>query len=273
MRTRPGPVLICIGALLWCGASVAQPAPTPNAFQLYAAGSLKAPFGALLAESGAASGSTMRPVYGPSGLLRQKLEHGAAADLFASSDLTGPEQLAQGGRSKAILLFARNQICAIGRRTFGLTTANVVSRMLDPATRLATSTPGSDPSGDYSQDLFRRVDRIQPGAGATLRAKAMPLLGRTAEAPDGTGHDPVERIFAANKADVLLSYCSRTSSTARGALDLVSVPMPPALEVMSNFGMVLLTDNPAAARFALYVMSLPGQQTLAKFGFVPIAVP
>ncbi len=270
MRSSFRAVLISLAASFWCGAASAQ---SPAPFQLYAAGSLEAPFDAMLADSGAASGSTMRPVYGPSGLLRQRLLHGASADLFASSELTGPEQLAQRGRSQAVMLFARNRICAIGRRTLGLTTETVLSRMLDPATRLATSTPGADPSGDYSQDFFRRADRVQPGAGALLRAKAMPLLGQPSGSSSIGHRDPVERIFTDNQTDVLLSYCSRTSPAAGDGLDLVSVPLPPALEVTSSFGMVVLTGNPAAARFALYIMSLPGQETLARFGFIPVALP
>lgn len=273
MQTSLRPLVACIGALLWCGSVSAQPLAASRSFQLDAAGSLQAPFDVLLAESGAAPGSAALPVYGPSGLLRQRLQHGAVADLFASSDLTGPEQLAQDGRSRPVMLFARSDICAIGRKTLGLTTETVLSRMLDPTTRLATSTPGSDPSGDYSQDLFRRADRLQPGAGATLRAKARPLLGQTVEAPGTPRRDPIGAIFAANRADVVLSYCSRTGGATGTATDLVSVPLPPELEVVSNFGMVLLTDNPAAARFALYVMSLRGQETLARFGFSPVAVP
>jgi ABC-type molybdate transport system substrate-binding protein len=37
--------------------------------------------------------------------------------------------------------------------------------------------------------------------------------------------------------------------------------------------MVLLSDNPVAARFALFVMSEQGQRVLAQFGFAPVALP
>jgi len=39
-----------------------------------------------------------------------------------------------------------------------ITADNLVSRMLDPGLKLATSTPRADPSGDYAWEVFRRIE-------------------------------------------------------------------------------------------------------------------
>ena len=49
--------------------------------------------------------------------------------------------------------------------------------MLDPGLKLATSTPGADPGGDYVWAVFARADAVHPGAKATLEAKALKSVG------------------------------------------------------------------------------------------------
>jgi len=58
-----------------------------------------------------------------------------------------------------------------------LTPANMLDRLLDPAVRLATSTPGADPGGDYAFAVFARAEAIRAGARAALEAKAQQLYG------------------------------------------------------------------------------------------------
>ena len=54
---------------------------------------------------------------------------------------------------------------------------------------------------------------------------------------------------------------------------LITVALPPDLTVGPAYGMVVLTDNPLADRFALFVMSERGQAILARYGFTPVALP
>lgn len=61
------------------------------------------------------------------------------------------------------------------------------------------------------------------------------------------------------------------SAPMRAVPDIAAVPPPPELE--PEYGMTVLSGNPAAARFALFMMSVPGQAILARHGLVPIAMP
>jgi ABC-type molybdate transport system substrate-binding protein len=66
-------------------------------------------------------------------------------------------------------------LCALVAPGFAVETDTLLDRMLDPATKLGTSTPKADPSGDYAWQLFGKAERERPGAYAKLDAKALKL--------------------------------------------------------------------------------------------------
>ena len=263
---------VVLGAALLLPAmtpALAQTPEAPEPLRVYAAGSLTGSFNALLA----AFGTAARPTYGPSGLLRERLERGEPGDLFASADMGQPQRLADAGRGTPVVMFARNRMCALGRENLGLTPANLLDRLLDPAVKLATSTPVADPGGDYAWAVFARADRVRPGARATLEGKAQQLVGGPSMAPLVPGQGASEGVFLSGRADVMLGYCSGADTLRRTLPDLAAIPMPPELEVGPEYGMTVLSANPAAARFALFVMSGPGQAILVRHGLVAVALP
>ena len=145
--------------------------------QLFAAGSLTGAMTAMLAASGVPAERVAPPVFGPSGVLRQQIEQGAPADLLASADMQQPRLLAQARGDRPVVMFTRNAMCALAQPAVGLTASNMLDRMLDPKVRLATSTPGADPGGDYAWAVFARAEALHPGARAALEAKALKLVG------------------------------------------------------------------------------------------------
>ena len=203
-------------------------------------------------------------------MLRERLERGEAADLFASADMGQPRRLAAAGRGTPVVLFGRNRMCALGRAGLGLTPANLLDRLLDPAVKLATSTPLADPGGDYAWAVFARADQVRPGAKAVLEGKAQQLVGGPSMAPLVPGQGPSEGVFLSGRADVMLGYCSGAEGLRRTIPDLAAVPLPPELEVGPEYGLTVLSANPDAARFALFVLSEQGQAILARHGLVPV---
>ena len=263
------------GVLACTAPDAAQPTPlAPVApFRILAAGSLAGAFNALIAQFNPPASAAAVPVYGPSGVLRERIENGEAADLFASADMSQPRRLVADGHGTPVVMFARNRICALAPATLGLTPDTVLDRLLDPALRLATSTPGADPSGDYAWAVFDRAERIHPGAKAILEGKAQKLMGGPAMAPLVPGQGPVEGIFLSGRADVLLAYCSGVDQLNRTSPGITALALPTELSVGPAYGMTVLSANPEAARFALFVVSEPGQKVLAQFGLVPVGLP
>jgi molybdenum ABC transporter molybdate-binding protein len=243
-----------------------------DTLKVMSAGSLRAALMDLLHRFPLQSDTIDAPVFGPSGLLRQKIENGAAVDIFVSADMEQPRRLAAGHPERMVIHFARNSLCALTRPNLDLNQVNLLDRLLDPAVRLATSTPGSDPMGTYSWEVFARADALKPGAGATLEAKAKKLVGGGEKTPARVpGKGAVEGIFLADQADVMLIYCSAVPALQGEMPSLTSVKLPATLAVEPAYGMVIVDSKPVALRFAAFVMSEEGQATLRSHGFEPVA--
>ena len=245
---------------------------------IYAAGSLTGAFTDMIRafpshEGQAHEGQVAPPVFGPSGVLREKIQHGDAVDVFASADMDQPRTLSRERGGLPVIMFTRNRLCALGRTTPGLTADSLLDRLLDPAVRLATSTPGADPGGDYAWAVFARAEKVHPGAQTILQAKAQKLVGGPNTPPLVAGHGAVEGVFLANRADVMLGYCSSGQPVMRAIPGLSNVPLPASLTAGPAYGLIVLSDQPLAARFALFVLSEQGQAILRQHGFDPTGLP
>ena len=256
-------------AIAFAVCSLACVAHAADPVRVYAAGSLSGVMPDLIAASGLPDGAVAPPVFGPSGVLRQRLVAGEQTDLFASADLAQPEALAA-VKAALVVPFARNRMCVVAPGRLGLTADNLLDRMLSPETRLATSTPGADPGGDYARAVFKRADALRPGAEATLTGKSLLLLGGPGTMSPQPGHSPAATIFLGDHADVLLYYCSGAAAVAREVPALVALPIPDQLEVRPVYGLAVLTDRPDANRLALFILSERGQAIIAKSGLLPI---
>ncbi len=131
------------------------PAIASDPVLLHAAGSLR---GALTEVSQAFEKSAALKVqakFGASGLLKDEIAAGAKAEVFASANMEHPQALAKAGKSRPVVLFARNRLCALVRPGLAVTSDTLLARMLDPEVKLGTSTPKADPSGDYAVEAFR----------------------------------------------------------------------------------------------------------------------
>ena len=244
-------------------------ASAADPIRVYAAGSLSTVLKQLIAASGRPEGAVVAPVFGPAGALRQRLPSGEFADLFASTDLSQPRALA-GNTAIPIVPFARNRMCVLAKDSTGLTADTLLDRMLSPALRLATSTPGVDPGGDYALAVFDRAEVLHPGARATLVAKSLLLLGGPATMVPSPGHSTAALILLTGQTDAVLYYRGGAAAAAQEASGLVSIPLPDSLEVGPLYGLAVLSGRAEAAQLALFMVSERGQAILAQGGPLPL---
>lgn len=221
--------------------------------------------GDVLAAYRADGGKNFDAQYGPSGKLRKEIEGGRRVDVFASASVEHTEALAQKGLMGQSQVFAHNDLCVVAAPDAGLRADNLLDVLGRPSLRLATSTPVSDPMGDYTWQFFRNAEKKQPGLYALFDAKALKLSGTANLAPDSTL--PYISAFEQNKADAYVMYCTNAALTKNALPRLTIVRIPDDLNVRSAYGIAAGNGSMEGERLVQFVLSAPGQEILRKYGF------
>ncbi len=258
-------------ALLGLGAAVGNAASAQEPVRLYAAGSLRAALTDVANAFKAETGIAVAGTYGASGLLRERIEKGEPAEVFASANMDHPQMLARSGRLGSVALFTRNEMCALVNPTIEVTADTLLIRMLDVSVRLGTSTPKADPSGDYAWEVFRKADVVRPGSFARLEAKAMQLTGGPQSPPPPPGRNVYGMLVDQGQADIFLTYCTNAVLARAETPALRQLTLPENLRVGADYGLgVATTARAEAKRFADFVLSPKGQAILTAQGFSPV---
>ena len=247
------------------GLSQAMAEPT---VKLHAAGSLKAAMGELADAFETTQDLKVERAFGPSGLLRERIEGGETAEVYASANMKHPATLAKAGKAAPAVLFARNRLCALVQPEVEVDSDTLLRMMLDDGIRVGTSTPKADPSGDYAFQVFDKSEALVPGASAKLKAKALQLTGgqHSEKAPEG--RNTYGWVMESGKADVFLTYCTNALLARNEVPGLAIVQLPGSLSVGADYGLTVMQDASRQAwTLAMYILSPEGQAILAKYGF------
>ena len=241
-----------------------------TAVRLHAAGSLRAAMTDIGKAYTEAYGVPVEASFGGSGLLKDRLANGEAGDVFASADMGNPQALTRMGKSGPTVLFAHNHLCAIVRPGLHVTPATLLPTLLDAKIKLGTSTPVSDPAGDYAWVVFKKADAVRRGSRAKLEAKAVKIgnVPGSLAVPAGVSNG-VAWLFKEKRADIFLAYCTGGSAVAEGLPGSSAIPLPATLAVEASYGLTILNtaNKERAAQLALFILSPAGQKILADHGF------
>lgn len=256
--------------------AAAQQASAVPAITIYTAGSMSGALGAIVRQYTSETGQPIELVSGPAGVLLDRIEHSAKADIFVSANMAHPQRLTAQGKAAPTVVFARNRVCVAARPDVGLTTSNLLDKLLDANIKIGTSTPKSDPGGDYAWELFARAGTLRPGATQTLEAKAQQLVGGAVAPQVPGGQNPVNYFMTTHRVDVFIGYCSSHEPTPD--MTLMQVELPPELAISVDYGLTVLDSQRNAAtrdavyRLALYLMSPAAQSVLPRYGFTAVAL-
>jgi molybdate transport system substrate-binding protein len=263
-----------LAAIATCLIGATHATGAPVSLHVYAAGSLTGALSVIAKQYTADTGQKIDIVNGPAGLLRERIEHGADADVYISANMAHPQRLANEGKGTPAVVFARNRLCVTARPDVGLTADNLLQKLLEPGIKIGTSTPGADPGGDYAWQWFAKAETRHPGARKILESKAQKLVGGPV-APTIPGHANAAKYFMMQKkVDVFFGYCSSHEATPDP--DLVKVVIPDDLSIPVDYGMSVLLHPAAperqlaAYRFANYLMTPAAQHALKGYGFIPV---
>ncbi len=262
--------MVALG-LVGCGSAgkAPMPADAPGAaVQVYAAGSLREALTAIAADHTARTRQKVALTFGASGLLRERIEKGEPAQVFASADTDHPQRLATQGGWQTPVVFTRNALCALTSDKIAATPATLLATLLQPAVRVGISTPKADPAGDYAWALFDKADALQSGATARLRANALQLTGGVDSPKPPLGRGTYAWVMDQGQADVFLTYCTNAVSAQKEVPRLRIVEIPPELQVGAAYGVTVRTGTPSAAdAFLRALLAPPAQAVFNRFGF------
>lgn len=198
--------------------------------------------------------------FGPAGLLRERIEAGEPCDLFASANVAHPQALLLNGRASSVAVFARNQLCLTARREALRDGDDWLSLLTRPDLRLATSTAGCDPSGDYTQTLFTRMGE----AGIAVRERAMALVGGRGSAPVPQGKLAAEWLIQSGQADLFIGYASYAPKL-RLIPDLSVLNIPEPVNPRAEYACAVM--SPQGENLADYLQSEQAKAILQQAGF------
>lgn len=259
-------------ALAGCGSVGTAPLPMAvDSFavvQVYAAGSLREALTVIASDHEARTGQKIALTFGASGLLRERIEKGETAQVFASADIDQPQRLASRGGWQAPTVFVRNTLCALTSDQLSATPSTLLATLLQPDVRVGTSTPKADPAGDYAWALFRKAEGVQAGAYAKLDAKALKLTGGADSPKAPAGRGTYAWVMDTGQADVFLAYCTNAVAAQKEVARLKVVQLPPELQVGVAYGVTVRSAAPASAvAFAQALLAPPAQAVFQRFGF------
>jgi molybdate transport system substrate-binding protein len=241
---------------------------------LYAAGSLKAALGEVTKAFEKAGNTTVHSEFGPSGILLQRIEKESKAHVFASANMEHPQSLVNKGKGGPVVLFARNNLCALAQPGLNVPSTKLLEVMLDPKVRVGISTPKADPAGDYAWELFLKAGKFKPGSFELLSSKALQLTGGTDSAKAPEGRNQYGWVMEENKADIFLTYCTNAVLAQKEVPKLQIVQIASELAVGADYGLIVLDGAPVEAwHLAMFILGVEGQKILASYGFVVGGVP
>ncbi|ASG63498.1 molybdate ABC transporter substrate-binding protein [Kluyvera genomosp. 3] len=234
---------------------------------LLAAGSLRRAFIPLQAAFTGQTGIPLALTFGPAGLLRERIENGAQCSLFASANRQHPQALYEAGRASGLYLFARNALILTVRnapQTMGKTWLELLA---DETLRLATSTPLCDPSGDYTWQLFDRIEASHPGLGNALKQRAMPLVGGRDSLTLPNGALASRWLIAEGHADLFIGYAHYASALTEQS-EVRSVVIPAPWNICCEYYLTSLDESDAARQLCQFILAEEGQRCLRNAGFM-----
>lgn len=259
--------LIALTLSLTAGTTVVQ----ADTVELYAAGSLKVALSDVAKNYQAKTAHTVASHFGPSGLMRERIEQGESAHVFASANMKHPATLQRNNLGGEVVMFAQNKLCALLQPELKTSPDNLLQSLIDPNIRLGTSTPKADPSGDYAWQLFAKAEALKPGTFKTLDAKTLKLTGGRDSKKAPAGRNTYGWVMENNRADIFLTYCTNALLAQKQVPQLQVMQIPKELGVAADYGLIVLNDAPPqAVDFAQYLLSNEGQSVLASYGFTPV---
>lgn len=227
-----------------------------------AAGSLRPVWSAITERFQSDYPSGMETQFGPAGLLRRRIEQREPCDLFASANMTHPLALQQSGRAQRVAAFCQNSLCLNVRQELG--DRSWLQLLQDPTLRVATSTVGSDPCGDYAWQMLDRLTEWDSVMGQSLKQRTRMLVGGEHSPAVPSGMQAASWIIESGQADIFIGYSSYSFQREKNS-QIETISLPQEWQPSAIYGFAVC--NEAAQPLADFLLSEEAQAIFHQHGF------
>jgi molybdate transport system substrate-binding protein len=243
---------------------------TRRRLSLYAAGSLQAAMTDIVRQCESKHGVAAELTFGPSHLLRERIEAGEGVHVFASADMRHPTALCEAERAGPPAIFARTELCALVRADAPVGTETLVEYLLESETRLGVGPPGGDPLGNYTTMMFDRAEAARPGSREALTQRSRLLFGggeRMLDVPPG--ENPITHcLIDTAQVDAIILYRANADGIAEKTPGVRAVRLPEELVIPAVFGLCVVSREWKASLLAMFILSPAGQDILGRHGYI-----
>ncbi len=195
--------------------------------------------------------------FGGSNALATQIKNGAPADVFASANMTLPNQLHDGGYCSKPVVFTRNTLVIV------VPSANpahvkTIYDLTKPGVKVDVAAPGV-PVGTYTQQILHNMN-IADAVNANVVSQETDVATVLAHVTSG-------------EVDAGFVYATDAQSVP-GQVKVIKIPAWAQPKVQYGICVVAASSNKTAAQaFISLVLSKKGQAKLEKYGFLPRVKP
>lgn len=237
------------------------------AFSLFAAGSLKKSLPSFIEHYQQQTKEKWVLTFGPAGLLRERIEQGETCHLFLSADKANSQQLVDKGIASTFAPFIANQLCITAKKACVNEADNWLSLLANPLLTLAISTPKADPSGDYSWQLFDKIEKEMPQLGQQLKERACSLVGGKHSIAIPNGEIAAHYLITSQHTDLFIGY-QHYQSQLRQYPELKVFDIPANFNITALYCATLIHSD--ADKLYQALLSFCAQQYFIENGFLPL---
>lgn len=198
------------------------------------------------------------------GVLKGDIEEGAPCDIFLSANGKFQRQLEEKGFLKSYKTFAYDYLAAATpyNNPAGITKSNLIQKLMDKNVTLTTSSPHSDPAGDYTWKMFRIINKQIPGAFKKITNHANHLLDAAMVMP----------ILESGNTDLGILYTSQLLELKRSGAKIHIIPISKKYNTKARFTVSVLNQSKYKSLdedFIKLLFSKKGKKILNYWGFFP----
>lgn len=199
------------------------------------------------------------------GVLKGDIEEGAPCDIFLSANKKFQRQLKGKGFLNSYRVFAYDYLAAATpyNNPAHITKSNLIQKLMDSNVALTTSSPHSDPAGDYTWKMFKIIGKNIPGAFKKITNHANHLLDAAMIMP----------ILESGNTDLGILYASQLLELKRSGAKINIIPIPKKYNTRAKFTVSILNQSKHKAidrDFVKLLFSKNGKKILKYWGFSPV---